>query len=119
MFEHRHEPTISRPAFFRRLMVSTAAAGGVVAGAIAIGVAGYHWIGGLGWVDSFLNACMILTGMGPVDRMESPASKVFSALYALFSGLVFLTTFAIIIAPVVHRLMHTFHKEGRRSAASG
>lgn len=117
MFEQRHEPTISRLAFLRRLSGSVALAGGVVVVAVAIGVAGYHWIGGLGWVDSFLNACMILTGMGPVDRMESTASKLFASFYALFSGLVFLSTFAIVITPIVHRLMHTFHRGGHGGAA--
>ncbi len=74
-----------------------------------IGVLGYHYIGKLGWIDSFYNASMILTGMGPVDEMVTDASKVFASLYAVFSGVVFLSTVAIFFSPFAHRLMHLLH----------
>jgi hypothetical protein len=82
---------------------------------IGIGVLGYHHYGNLPWVDSFLNASMILAGMGPVDKMETEAGKLFSALYALFSGISFLTFFGVLFAPVYHRFLHKFHLdiEGR------
>lgn len=82
---------------------------------IGMGVLGYHYYGNLPWVDSFLNAAMILTGMGPVDRMETEAGKLFSAFYALFSGISFLTFVGVLFAPVYHRFLHKFHLdiEGR------
>ena len=76
---------------------------------IGIGTVGYHVFGNLKWLDSFLNASMILTGMGPVDKMETDGGKVFSALYALFSGVAFLTFVGVLFAPVYHRFLHRFH----------
>jgi len=83
----------------------------VAIGAIAlgIGVVGYHYIADLSWLDSLLNASMILTGMGPVDRMETCGAKLFASVYALFSGIVFLSASGIILAPVFHRIMHIIH----------
>jgi hypothetical protein len=73
---------------------------------ISIGIWGYHYIAGLNWTDSFYNASMILTGMGPVDKLETDAAKLFASLYALFSGVIFLSTVAIFFSPIAHRLMH-------------
>ena len=70
---------------------------------------GYHHYGNLPWIDSFLNASMILTGMGPVDKMETQSGKIFSAFYALFSGISFLTFVGVLFAPVYHRFLHKFH----------
>lgn len=116
MFEPRQEAIISRRAFIGRLLASVALAGVLVAISLGIGVLGYHSIAGLGWVDSILNAAMILTGMGPVDPMHSDAAKLFASAYALFSGIVFLSTTGIVATPVAHRLLHMFHrsKEGMR-----
>ena len=74
-------------------------------------MAGYHVLGHLSWLDSFVNASMILTGMGPVDHMETAAAKIFSGVYALFSGVVFLSAAAVILTPVLHRFLHRFHIE--------
>jgi hypothetical protein len=76
---------------------------------IGIGTAGYHYWGNLKWIDSFLNASMILTGMGPVDHLDADEGKLFSAFYALFSGISFLTFVAVLFAPVYHRFLHKFH----------
>jgi hypothetical protein len=76
-------------------------------------VAGYRVLGGLGWVDAFLNASMILGGMGPVDRMTTAGAKIFAACYALFSGLVLIAVMGIVLAPWLHRMLHAFHVEGR------
>ncbi|HXC04882.1 MAG TPA: hypothetical protein VNZ86_09035 [Bacteroidia bacterium] len=73
------------------------------------GMLGYHFICDLGWVDSLLNASMILTGMGPVDPMHTDAAKIFASGYAIFSGVTFLTSIAILLGPMVHRAMHRFH----------
>lgn len=78
---------------------------------ISIGVLGYHFIANLGWIDSIYNASMILTGMGPVNEMVTDSAKLFAAIYALFSGVIFLSTVAIFFAPFAHRIMHLMHIE--------
>jgi lysylphosphatidylglycerol synthetase-like protein (DUF2156 family) len=115
MFESHKEKLAPRHHFIRRqIMVTLAGLGGLII-ALGIGVAGYHWIAGLRWVDSFLNASMILGGMGPVDALSSDAAKVFASAYALFSGVVFVSAMAVILSPALHRALHKFHLEsGRR-----
>jgi hypothetical protein len=81
----------------------------IVIFSLILGTAGYHYFGHITWVDGFLNASMILTGMGPVDRMETTEGKLFAAFYALYSGLAFLTMVTVIIAPIYHRFLHHFH----------
>jgi hypothetical protein len=78
---------------------------------IGIGVAGYHFIGGVNFIDSFHMSCMILTGMGPVVEMKTVAAKTFSSFYALYSGVAFLSITAVFFAPLVHRLLHILHVE--------
>jgi hypothetical protein len=78
---------------------------------LGIGMLGYHHFAELGWVDSFLNASMILTGMGPIDPMPNETSKIFAGCYALFSGIAFLSIVAVLFAPILHRLFHIFHLE--------
>ena len=80
------------------------------------GIIGYHFLGHLNWVDSLLEASMILGGMGPVAAMSNDEVKIFASLYALFSGLVILTTSGIILAPWLHRLMYHTHRQARRDA---
>lgn len=109
IFEHRHQALASRTRFLARVARFSIASAGLVAFALAIGSLGYRWIGGLEWVDAFLNAAMILTGMGPVDRMQTPGGKLFAAGYALFSGLAFVTIVAVLFAPLVHRFLHALH----------
>ena len=111
IFEHRSSRLIPLGAFLARMARFGAASAGIVGFSLGIGMAGYHAYAGLPWVDSLLNAAMILTGMGPVDRMETTAGKLFAAGYALFSGLAFLTTAAVLFAPIVHRLLHALHAE--------
>ena len=78
-----------------------------------IGIFGYHGFAGFNWVDSLLNATMILTGMGPVGALPSDTAKLFASAYALFSGLVFITATGILLAPIFHRVLHRFHIEER------
>ena len=82
--------------------------------ALGIGMAGYHFIENLGWVDAFENAAMILSGMGPVAMLQTDAGKIFAGCYALFSGLLLITVTGIVLAPVVHRALHKFHLESGR-----
>ena len=111
MYEKRREKLASPRHFLRRVFRHTAFAVALLAGALFIGIAGYHFLGSLGWLDSFLNASMILGGMGPVDKLETPGAKLFAGTYALFAGLVFIGISGIIFAPFLHRLMHHFHLE--------
>lgn len=78
---------------------------------IAIGVTGYRYYAGLNWVDGFHMASMILTGMGPVVDMQTDSAKIFSSLYALYSGVAFLTIVGVFLTPIIHRLLHVLHIE--------
>lgn len=107
--EHRTKPLLTRKQFLRRQLNYTLFSLLILVFSIGIGTAGYHVFGRLGWVDSFLNASMILTGMGPVDKMDTDAAKLFASFYALFSGVMFLTFVGVLFAPVYHRFLHRFH----------
>ena len=80
---------------------------------LAIGMAGYHWLEDQRWVDAYLNASMILGGMGPVAELHTAGGKVFAGTYALFAGLVFVLAIGVVLAPVLHRAMHRFHLDGK------
>lgn len=109
MYEPPQHPLLKRPAFLKRVLSHAVLAFLVMIAGLGIGVLGYHWIAGLGWVDSLLNASMILGGMGPVDPLTTDAAKIFASLYALFSGLAFIGVASVIVAPFIHRLLHRFH----------
>jgi hypothetical protein len=111
MFERRNDDLLSRYAFLMRMGRSFGITLLVVAFSLAFGSAGYHYFENIGWVDSMLNAAMILTGMGPVDQMQTTGGKLFATFYALYSGIAFLTIMAIMLAPVMHRWLHHFHLE--------
>jgi hypothetical protein len=111
MFEHRLAPLLGPRAFLRRQLRFAAVSASIVLGALAAGALGYHAFGRLPWLDALLNAAMILTGMGPVDRMQTNAGKLFATFYALASGVVFVTTMAVLFAPLIHRFLHRFHVE--------
>ncbi|MDD5195365.1 MAG: hypothetical protein PHQ96_06830 [Candidatus Omnitrophica bacterium] len=109
MFERKHQKLAPVSVFIRRLVVSAGIAILLILFALFIGIAGYHWIAGLNWVDSLLNASMILGGMGPVNLLTTIGAKVFASLYALFSGLVFIAVMGIFFSPIIHRILHKFH----------
>lgn len=111
MYEKLDAPLISRRAFAARLIRHGAGALLVLLGSLAIGIAGYSALGNLGLVDAFLNAAMILGGMGPVDQLPNDGAKIFAGVYALYSGVVFLLTAGIVLAPILHRVMHYLHLE--------
>jgi hypothetical protein len=104
-----HHRLLPWPQFLRRAAAHASVAFAGVAVAVAIGTIGYHWLASLPWVDAFLNASMILAGMGPVDKLETSGAKVFAALYALFSGLVFIALMGVMLAPWAHRILHKMH----------
>jgi hypothetical protein len=111
MYESRRDPPVSRGLFLRRLALHGIAALMLLGLSLLAGMAGYAWLEGLDWTDSFLNAAMLLGGMGPVWNPRTSAGKIFAGVYALYAGIVFLASAAIILAPVVHRLLHRFHWE--------
>lgn len=108
-YERRDEPMASMSSFLGRLFRAFLATLVIVSVSLAIGTVGYSYFLDMPWIDGLINASMILTGMGPVDRMETTAGKLFASFYALYSGLAFLSMVAIIIAPVYHRFLHHFH----------
>jgi hypothetical protein len=116
--EGKAAPLASRALFFFRLGRNFLATLVIVAFSLGLGTLGYHHFGGVGWIDGFHNSSMILTGMGPVDKMETNAGKLFASFYALYSGLVFLTMVVLVITPVYHRFLHHFHLGGDESEAA-
>lgn len=97
--------------FYGKLIKSAAIGTLFLVVSLVIGVVGYHHYFKIPWLDSLVNASMILTGMGPVDRAETDSAKIFSSIYAVYSGVAFLSSVAIIFSPVVHRFLHRFHLE--------
>lgn len=110
-FENRKQKVTSLPSFLFRLGRYGLFALGLITFSVLIGTIGYHYFGQVSWLDSFHMACMILTGMGPVVEMTSPTAKIFSSLYALYSGVAFLSITAVFFAPIIHRLLHILHVE--------
>lgn len=100
---------LPRPIFYARLARGTTLALLVLLFCLGLGMAGYHLFEHLGWVDSFANAAMILSGMGPLGELKTTGGKLFAGCYALFSGVAFLTTVGVLIAPIVHRVFHQAH----------
>lgn len=106
-------PLILHPwELVRRMLAHGAALLPLALLSLALGMAIYHWAAGLDWPDSFLNAAMLLGGMGPVDHIDSTVGKWLAGLYALFAGIVFLVVAGAMLAPVVHHVLHRFHAEG-------
>lgn len=109
MFEARESPLAPPQVFAWRMLKFLGFAMVIALIALAIGVVGYHYIAEMDWVDSILNASMILGGMGPMGELKSDAAKLFASAYALFSGLVFISVMGIVLAPAAHRALHVFH----------
>ena len=109
MYEHRHHPPIPRKRFLRRLAAHGGASLALIFVSLLAGMGGYACFEGLGWRDAFLNAAMLLGGMGPVEVVQTPGGKIFAGLYALYSGLVVLVAAGVLFAPVFHRIIHKFH----------
>lgn len=111
MYEHRTQPLLPRRLFLLRMLRHGLLALIIVLFSLGIGVVGYHFTAGLSWLDALLNASMILGGMGPVNELHTVAGKLFASAYALFSGVAFLATVGILVAPLAHRLFHHLHLE--------
>jgi hypothetical protein len=111
MKKRRHTPPMIHAAWRQRMVNALCIAGAALAVMLGAGVLGYHHLVGLPWIDALLNASMILGGMGPIDKIESDAGKLFASVYALLSGLVFVAVCGVLIAPFAHRFLHRFHAE--------
>jgi hypothetical protein len=111
MYERKTQQLLPWPQFVRRLALSALVAFVIVASGLMVGVLGYRYIAKLEWIDALLNASMILTGMGPIAPMTDNAAKLFASMYALFSGVVFLSGVGIVLSPLFHRILHHFHLE--------
>jgi hypothetical protein len=109
MYEHHSEPLLPLRNFVYRLFWHALIALTAIVCALGIGILGYRYLEGLPWLDSFLNASMILGGMGPVNELHCPAAKLFAGFYALFSGLMFIGVAGVIMFPIAHRFLHVLH----------
>ena len=116
MYEHRSSPLLPWPAFRARLVRTGFVGFVLIVISLAVGMLGYHFIAGQAWEDSFLNAAMILSGMGPIGELKTGGAKIFAGLYALYSGLALITIAGIVLSPVVHRFLHKFHLETQKKA---
>lgn len=108
-FEHRTSPLLSAAEFYKRVFRYAGFSLLLIGISLGIGIIGYHFLNHLTWLDSLVNASMILTGMGPVDPLINDGAKWFASIYSIFSGVVFLSTVAVFLAPIAHRFLHKFH----------
>jgi hypothetical protein len=111
LYEHRTAKLLEWPAFLRRASFHLTMGLLAIVFADGLGTVGYHRLAGVPWIDAFLNASMILGGMGPVDHMDTDSAKIFAACYALFSGLFFIAVMSVVLAPWIHRMIHIMHAE--------
>ena len=114
MFEHRHEKLLPRHLFIRRLAKYALFSLGLVIVSLIIGMIGYHTLEGYSLVDSFLNAAMLMGGMGPVGILRSEGGKIFAGIFALYCGIIELVAIGIFAAPIFHRFLHHFHFESEK-----
>ena len=110
-YESKGQPLLPPRQFAARLGRNFAAAGLLIGASLAAGMAGYSAFEGMGGIDAFANASMILSGMGPLAPLQTPGGKIFAGLYALFSGMVLIVATGVVLAPVLHRMLHQFHVE--------
>lgn len=120
-FEHHRQPLLPRPMFIRRVLFFGSITVLLIGVSWGIGILGYRVLENMSWIDAILNSAMILGGMGPVNPLQTDAGKLFASIYALFSGVVFLVSVGVFIAPFFHRIMHRFHfaAEGANDDSDG
>jgi hypothetical protein len=114
MFERHHEKLLPRSLFIRRLAKYALISLSLIIVSLVIGMIGYHALEGYSWVDSFLNAAMLMGGMGQVNVLHTDAGKIFAGIYAIYCGLVELVAIGIFAAPIIHRFLHHFHLESEK-----
>ena len=111
LFEQKSQPLLRWPAFLKRLATSVALGLSLILASLLAGMAGYHYFENLSWLDAFVNAAMILSGMGPLAQPATTGGKLFAGVYAIYSGLAVVMIAGITFAPVVHRFLHKFHAD--------
>src|SRR5512136_1187490 len=111
-FEKRHESLLPRSKFFLRLVKFALLSLGLIAVSLIVGLLGYRLSEGMSWVDAFLNAAMLMGGMGQVTVLHTDAGKIFAGMYALYCGFILIVSVAVFLAPIFHRFLHRFHLEG-------
>jgi hypothetical protein len=109
MYEHHKQPLANKQVFARRIVTNGLIGFLLLGFSLFIGMLGYHFLENLSWIDSLLNASMILGGMGPVNPLQTNAGKLFASFYALYSGVILLATVGVLAAPIYHRFLHRFH----------
>jgi len=109
MYEHHKQPLAKNSVFAKRLALNGIIGLALLMFSLGIGMTGYHFLESLSWLDSLLNASMILGGMGPVNPLQTAVGKIFASFYALYSGVVLLAAVGILVAPIFHRFLHRFH----------
>ena len=109
MYEHHKQPLAKQSVFMKRLAFNGIASLILLVFSLGIGMLGYHFLENLSWIDSLLNASMILGGMGPVAQLQTVAGKLFASFYALYSGMILLASVGILVTPIFHRFLHRFH----------
>ena len=109
MYEHHKQPLASKKTFVQRLKLNGIIGLLLLAFSLGMGMIGYHYFENLSWIDSLLNASMILGGMGPVNPLQTAAGKIFASFYALYSGVVLLASVGVLAGPIFHRFLHRFH----------
>lgn len=116
MLEKKQQRLLPKKQFYHRLLRSFLVGMALVAFSLTIGICGYHFVAGLSWIDAFVDASMILSGMGPLSQLHSNGAKLFAGCYAIYCGLSLITIAAVILTPVVHRGLHKFHLEDEKSS---
>ena len=109
MYERKKQRPLSRAKFVRRLIRHLLVAVALLVVSLVIGMCGYVYYENLSWTKAFLNAAMLLGGMGPVDAPQTDPGRIFAGVYALYAGLVFIVTAALVFTPLLHRVLHKFH----------
>src|SRR6478735_3224631 len=115
-FEHRSHPLLPKEKYYKRVLRYAGFSLSLIAISLGIGVIGYHYTNSLSWLDSLVNASMILTGMGPVDVLKNDGAKWFASIYSIFSGVIFLSTVAVFLTPIFHRFLHKFHLDDEQQS---
>jgi hypothetical protein len=110
-FERNGQPVASRPKFVHRMLIAIALWTILTVAGLAIGIAGYAWFEGMSLVDAYVNAAMILSGMGPLGELKTTGGKIFAGTYAILSGLIIVIATGVVLAPIFHRVLHSFHVE--------
>ncbi len=113
-YEHKRQKLATRTVFMQRVARSLGIGLALIAVSLAVGIAGYMYFAELPFVDAFLDAAMILGGMGPVAPLHTDTAKIFAGIYALYSGLLLIVVSGIILAPVLHRVLHALHADEQK-----